>query len=99
MIQYFSIAFVFLLFGVESIKPITKPITKASLLSFWKTDGVGVFLRSFGLESPRNSKNPDKTDFPGKSGTLSGKIRPDFSLKNPVCPDILAILIVGTLPF
>ena len=48
---------------------------------------------------PENSKNPDKTDFLGKSGTLSGTIRPDFSLKNPVCPEILAILVVIPLSY
>ena len=53
-----------------------------------------VFYRHFLTQKTlKKPQKPDKSGFSGKSGMLSGPIRPDFSLKNPVCPDILAFLV------
>ena len=50
------------------------------------------FKYCFDRKTPKFTKNPDKTGFPGKSGTLSGPVRPDFHYKNPVLSEIPASL-------
>ena len=60
---------------------------------FWRQMAVVFLKHSFDLKTPKILRNPDKTGFSGKSGTLSGPIRPDFSSKNPVCPEIPASLL------